>query len=50
MHQVKLDVVLGSAAKSRELDSMILMDPFQLEILYDSNLKVNSADHGHVYI
>jgi len=30
--------VLGSLVRSRELDSMILMDPFQLEIFYDSKV------------
>ena len=29
-------LVLGSPARSRELDSMILMGPLQLKILYDS--------------
>ena len=31
-------LVLGSPARSRELDSMILRSPFQLEIFYDSVL------------
>ena len=30
------DLVLGSPVRSRELDSMILLGPFQLEIFYDS--------------
>jgi len=36
-------LVLGSPARSRELDSMILMGPFQLEIFYDSKSAVQTT-------
>ena len=36
LDNVSYGLVLESPVRSRELDSMILMGPFQLEIFYDS--------------
>ena len=39
-HSESYGLVLGSPVRSRELESMILTGPFQLEIFYDSMIRV----------
>jgi len=40
------DLVLGSPARSRELDSMMLMGPFQLDIFYESMISTSEVFFG----
>ena len=41
-HSSSYSLALGGPAGSRELDSMVLIGPFQLEIFYDPEITVNS--------